>query len=170
MSEVWPDFEDVYKLTEPLLIKYEGFKSKPYLCPAGKPTIGYGTRDYPSGKGVTLNDSEISEETARLYLEENLRKTYLRLQRSGILSRIPTKNQTAALLSFIYNVGMGVKNDIKGDFADSTLVDLFNTGDIVGASKQFLYWDKIHNPDGSVSESKGLLARRQDEAQLFLRK
>jgi lysozyme len=37
--------------------KYEGFKSKPYRCPAGKPTIGYGCRLYENGRLVTMQEN-----------------------------------------------------------------------------------------------------------------
>ena len=44
-----------------LIKKYEGFSSKPYLCPAKVPTIGYGATYYPNGKAVTLKDTPIAE-------------------------------------------------------------------------------------------------------------
>ena len=44
--------------------RFEGFRSKPYLCPAGIPTIGYGSTIYRSGQKVTLNDAPITEEQA----------------------------------------------------------------------------------------------------------
>ena len=47
-----------------LIKKYEGFSSKPYLCPAGVPTIGYGTTHYSDGTPVTLKDKPITRETA----------------------------------------------------------------------------------------------------------
>ena len=37
-----------------LIKKYEGYSSKPYLCPAGVATIGYGTTVYPNGKKVSM--------------------------------------------------------------------------------------------------------------------
>jgi len=35
-----------------LIKKFEGFSSKPYLCPAGIPTIGYGNTYYEDGTKV----------------------------------------------------------------------------------------------------------------------
>ncbi len=40
-----------------LIKSFEGFSSKPYLCPAKIPTIGYGATFYPDGKKVTMKDS-----------------------------------------------------------------------------------------------------------------
>ena len=45
-----------------LIKSFEGFSSKPYLCPAKIPTIGYGATFYPDGKKVTMKDSPITEE------------------------------------------------------------------------------------------------------------
>ena len=37
-----------------LIMESEGFRSAPYLCPAGVPTIGYGSTFYADGpKGYT---------------------------------------------------------------------------------------------------------------------
>ena len=37
-----------------LIKKYEGFSSKPYMCPANVPTIGYGSTYYPNGTKVKI--------------------------------------------------------------------------------------------------------------------
>jgi lysozyme len=47
-----------------LIALHEGFKSKPYLCPAKIPTIGYGNTYYPDGTRVTLLDKPINEKEA----------------------------------------------------------------------------------------------------------
>jgi lysozyme len=39
----------------------EGFRSKPYRCPAGIPTIGYGSTRYADGRCVKLTDDPIDE-------------------------------------------------------------------------------------------------------------
>ena len=39
--------------------QFEGFRAKPYLCPAGIPTIGYGSTYYADGRKVTLQDEPI---------------------------------------------------------------------------------------------------------------
>ena len=39
-----------------LITKFEGFKSRPYLCPSGIPTIGYGNTYYPDGMKVPAKE------------------------------------------------------------------------------------------------------------------
>ena len=47
---------------------FEGFISEPYNCPAGVPTIGYGTTYYLDGTRVTLQDKPITQSQAELIL------------------------------------------------------------------------------------------------------
>ena len=47
-----------------IIKKWEGFRSKPYLCPAGVATIGYGSTVYPDGRAVSLRDPSITEAQA----------------------------------------------------------------------------------------------------------
>ena len=83
--------------------KYEGFKSKPYLCPANVPTIGYGATYYPNGQKVKLTDPAIDEKHASLLLEAMLNpyeKAVDTYSRDDI-----NQNQFNALVSFAYNLG-----------------------------------------------------------------
>ena len=48
--------------------QFEGFKSRVYLCPAGIPTIGFGSTYYADGRKVTLSDEPISETIAEALL------------------------------------------------------------------------------------------------------
>ena len=57
-----------------LIKSFEGFYSKPYLCPAGIPTIGYGTIRYEDGRRVTLKDSPITKERAEQLLMYEVNK------------------------------------------------------------------------------------------------
>lgn len=57
--------------------RFEGFYSRPYLCPAGVPTIGYGATHYLDGVRVTLKDASISRETAERLLLAQIERTYL---------------------------------------------------------------------------------------------
>jgi lysozyme len=52
------------KIAAEVIKEFEGFESKPYLCPANVPTIGYGNTMYPNGERVTMDDPEITEEQA----------------------------------------------------------------------------------------------------------
>jgi GH24 family phage-related lysozyme (muramidase) len=47
-----------------VLHHFEGLKLKPYLCPAGIPTIGFGNTYYEDGGKVTMKDSAITVKRA----------------------------------------------------------------------------------------------------------
>lgn len=158
---------DVLAIAKPIIKEFEEFVSTPYLCPAGKWTIGWGTTRYPSGKSVLPTDypDGIPEDFANVCLVSAMIRT--RASLAPLLKHEPTANQAAALLSLAYNIGVGVHDGIKGDLADSTLLDKFNAGDVAGAADQFLVWDKAH-VDGVLKELNGLKRRRVAERTLFL--
>ena len=155
-------------MAEPEIILGEGFRSKPYLCPAGVPTIGYGTTRYPDGSKVTLADREITEAEGRVFLEFSMRRVLRDLETCGGVTRAPNVNQAGSLLSLAYNVGVGAHDGVKGDLADSTLLECFNAGDIAGAGRQFLAWNKARQ-HGVLQPLPGLTLRRQREQALFLK-
>ncbi len=79
--------------------KFEGFYSRPYICPAGVKTIGYGHT------GKEVNRSYISEYEATELLQQELE-----VCRDIVLSsvKVPlTEAQLAALTSFTFNLGRG---------------------------------------------------------------
>ena len=142
--------ENCYKLIK----KYEGFSSKPYKCPAGIPTIGYGSTFYLNGNKVTMKDTPISEEVALSILfsvVEDFSKKVEKLLKVNV-----NQNQFDALVDFSYNLGIG-------NFQKSTLLKLVNNKDFIGASKQFKKWNKSN---GKVLN--GLTNRRKEEEELFL--
>ena len=137
-----------------LIKEFESFKSKPYLCPSGIPTIGYGSTYYPDGKKVTLQDKEITEEKAFEILEYIANKDF----GSNInkVVKVPlNQNQFDALVSFAYNIG-------NGNFNSSTLLRWLNQGNYKEASIQLLRWNKSK---GIVLN--GLAKRRKAEKALF---
>ena len=91
-----------------LICEFEGFFSKPYLCPANVPTIGYGTTIYPDGKKVSLTDPPISKEEAKEYLAHDLKKEEDNLNKFiNDFGLTLNENQFSALISFAYNLGFG---------------------------------------------------------------
>lgn len=137
-----------------LIKEFESFKSKPYLCPSQKATIGFGSTYYPDGKKVTLQDKEITEEKAYEILEYIANKDF----GSNInkVVKVPlNQNQFDALVSFAYNIG-------NGNFNSSTLLRWLNQGNYKEASMQLLRWDKSK---GIVLN--GLTKRRKVEKALF---
>jgi lysozyme len=141
------------------LIKlYESFKAKPYLCPAGIPTIGYGSTFYQDGRKVTLADKPISEgEGYRLMVWHvgQITPEVLRMINVEL-----TENQLAALESLAYNIGL---DRLQG----STLLRMLNNKDYAGAADQFIVWNK-GRVGGKLVVLSGLTKRRADERRLFL--
>ena len=135
--------------------QFEGFKSKPYLCPAGIPTIGYGSTYYRNGKKVMLSDEPISELNASLLLKLELEHTYL----PGVLRNCPTlltdEKKCNAIVDFCYNLGVG-------RLQTSTLKRKINAQDWEGAKEQLMLWTK-----GGGRVLPGLLKRRTAECLLL---
>lgn len=133
-----------------MLIKhYEGCQLKAYRDIVGVWTIGYGDTQN------VQPDLVISQAQA----EERLRARLARDFEPGVraaLTRVSTQGQFDAMVSLAYNVGVSA-------FANSTLVRLFNAGDIQLAGDQWTRWDKA----GGVSV-KGLRKRRAAERALYL--
>ena len=134
---------------------FEGFRAKPYKCPAGVPTIGYGSTFYSNGKKVTLKDKLITEQDAT-----NLLTTVVTNFSSGVSKLLKvqvTQNQFDALVDFAYNVGIG-------NLKSSTLLKKVNAKNFSGAALEFIKWNKA---DGKVLP--GLTKRRTAEKDLFIK-
>lgn len=135
--------------------QYEGFRSKPYLCPAGVATIGYGSTYYGHGAKVSLSDAPISEPEASNLLLNELRHTYL----PGVLRNCPIlatdEKKCNAIVDFCYNLGVG-------RLQTSTLKRKINEQDWEGAKEQLMLWTK-----GGGRVLPGLLKRRTAECLLF---
>ena len=135
--------------------RFEGFKSKPYLCPAGIPTIGYGSTYYADGKKVTLQDPPMDEPTARALLLVELEHTYL----PGVLRNCPILatdvRKCNSIVDFAYNCGVG-------RLQTSTLKRKINASDWEGAKEQLMLWTK-----GGGKVLPGLLKRRISECALL---
>ena len=137
-----------------IIKKYEGFSSKPYLCPAKVPTIGYGSTYYEDGSKVKLTDSPITQERATDLLEALL----VSFERAVDSYCIDTINQSQfdALCSFAYNCGVG-------NLKSSTLLKKVNVNpDNPTIKDEFLKWTK-----GGGKTLPGLIRRRTEEAQLY---
>lgn len=138
-----------------LIKMFEGFRSEPYLCPSDIPTIGYGTTRYNDGTKVTLQDKAISKDFATAMLRFQCDSIYGDAVNDYTLI-MDNQNRFDALTSFTYNVG-------REGLRTSTLLKKHNSGDVIGASKEFKKW-KYSN--GEVSS--GLVKRRKLEKKLYL--
>jgi lysozyme len=128
-----------------LVKRFEGLRLEAYLCPAGKPTIGYGHTG-----GVKLGD-RVDQAAAEKLLAQDLAAFALYVNsavRVGL-----EQNQFDALVTFAFNV--------KG-WRTSTLLRLVNEGQLEAAAAEFQKWN---HADGKVLA--GLTSRRAAERELF---
>jgi lysozyme len=133
---------------------FEGFSQKPYLCPAGIWTIGFGTTRYPNGKQVTKDDPPISREEAEVFLEQELiRQAKISVLYCPVLAQHPYK--LAAIIDFCYNLG-------PGRLKYSTLRRKVNEQDWSGAKAELMKWVYAGG-----KKLNGLVSRRVAEAKLF---
>ena len=143
------------ELAAELCRKYEGYRAKPYLCPANVATIGYGSTYYADGKKVTLQDPPMDEPTARALLLVELEHTYL----PGVLRNCPIlatdERKCNSIVDFAYNCGVG-------RLQTSTLKRKINASDWDGAKEQLMLWNK-----GGGRVLAGLTKRRIAECALF---
>ena len=146
---------EALNLAAGLCRKFEGLRLTPYLCPAGIPTIGYGSTRYADGRAVTLQDRPITAAQAEDLLLLTLRRDYL----AGVLKASPSLSDhpkaLAAALDFAYNLGVR-------SYADSTLCKRINAQDWAGARAELGKWVR-----GGGKVLPGLVARRAAEAKLM---
>jgi len=132
---------------------FEGFYPRPYLCPAGVPTIGYGATFYEDGTRVTLADPSITRERAEQLLAFHLRRRFL----PAALKLCPganTAGRLAGLVDFAFNLG-------EGNLRASTLRRKVNSGEWDEVPAQHMRWNRAA---GRVL--RGLTRRCQARADL----
>ena len=140
-------------MAKALIIHFEGFSSKPYHCPGGYLTIGYGHRIEPDEKW-----GEISEEEAEVILNQDI-KLILGFLKVSFQEKFYELNedQIAALISFVFNIG-------RTAFQESTVRKKILAGarpsEIANEMMRWVYSNGKLLP--------GLLERRKAEAELFL--
>ena len=147
---------DPLKMVKNLCILFEGLYLKPYLCPAGIPTIGIGSTHYEDGTRVTLKDAPITRERAEELLMWELQKECVpRVLK--LCANLPEwgPGATAAILDFTYNLG-------SGNLAGSTLRKRILANDKDGARNELMKWVK-----GGGRVLPGLVKRRSAEAALI---
>ena len=137
-----------------IIRRFEGFRAAPYFCPAGVPTIGYGSTRYEDGTKVTMQDAPINRGRADQIMKATLASEY-----APAVNRYVTvplnQNQFDALVDFAYNCG-------AQNLRNSTLLRKLNNRDYGGAANEFTRWVYA---DGVILQ--GLVRRRTDEKILF---
>lgn len=133
-----------------IIKKWEGLKTKAYLCPAGVWTIGWGH----TGHDVKEGDV-ISKDYAEELLQKDMGKFCYLVEK--ICKDIPlTDNQFSALVSFTFN--LGPKNLEK-----STLLRYLKVKNYKAAAGEFGKWVKAGG-----QTLPGLISRREEERLLFI--
>lgn len=141
-----------------IIKKYEGLGDgdrkkpglQPYICPAGKETIGYG---HVLREGEEWMRPGITVEQAEDLLVKDVEETEKALR---ALIRVPVNdNQFSALVSLTFNIG-------PGRLKRSNLLAKLNVEDFQGAAAEFLDFNQA---GGKVL--KGLTSRRLEEHNLF---
>lgn len=135
--------------------RFEGCRLRPYLCPAGVPTIGYGATYYEDGTHVTLIDKPITKERADALLLWMVRTKYL----PAVLKLCPgidSPDRLAAIIDFTFNLG-------TGNLQASTLRRRVNAGRWEEVPKELRKWVK-----GGGRVLAGLVKRREAEVSLVI--
>ena len=135
-----------------LIRESEGLRLSDYRCIAGKTTIGYGHTgpEVREGDAITLDGAEalLRHDAARAGVVV------------GDRVNVPlTDNQFAALVGFVFNVGVG-------SFAASTLLKMLNLGRHDAVPEQLALW-KWATVGGKKVVLPGLVARRAAEVELW---
>lgn len=130
-----------------MITEFEGFSSKPYLCPAKLATIGYGNTFYKDGRKVTMLDKVITRAEAFDMFKDIADKFAKRV--STCVTQPLNQNQFNSLVSFAYNVGCA-------NLMNSTLLKKVNANhNDPSIRTEFLKWDKV-----GTKKIAGLTKRR----------
>jgi len=132
-----------------LVKDFEGCKLAAYLCPAGVPTIGFGSTGSHVRMGMRISQGEADE-----LLLEDLERFEEGVERL-VGNASTSDNQFAAMVSLAFNIGLDA-------FAGSTVLKRHKLGNHIGASNAFVRWNKAR---GKVVP--GLIRRREAEARLY---
>lgn len=137
-------------LVKPLARRFEGWRAKPYLCPAGVPTQGYGH----TGPEIKLTNPAWSKEKGEAVLDADV-EIYAR----AVLNLSPNVRAhpaiAAALADFCFNLG-------ATRYKASTLRRKVAEEDWDGAIEQLGKWVW-----GGGRKLPGLVLRREAEAELI---
>lgn len=100
--------KDLLQSAIELIARHEGFRSKPYRCPAGKLTIGFGRN---------LEDKGISREEARILLRNDvldaLRWAIVVAQENQVDFHVLPFTVRLALVDMAFNLGPGGLRSFK---------------------------------------------------------
>lgn len=148
--------DEVMGLLLPMLERFEGLYLRPYMCPAGVPTIGLGSTRYLDGRPVRLTDPPITREHAYVIARHQVLQDYLPAV-LALCQGINTPARLAAITDFAYNLGTGA-------LRSSTLRKRINAGRWGDVQAELRKWVR-----GGGRVLPGLVKRRAAEAVLVAR-
>ena len=154
---------------------FEGYRDKPYLCPAHIWSIGWGIVLYQDQiklpmvrkegySGIIRKEYPLKDEDNRVWskaeLEERFKNLLVGFER-GVLRLAPSlsnnQNLFDACVCLAYNIGLG-------NFQRSTLRQRINRGEsLERIAEGFMMWSKAGG-----RELAGLVRRRKAEVALFM--
>jgi lysozyme len=158
-----------------LMHRYEGFRSRAYLCPAHIWTIGYGhvlyqeqirlpmvrTEEKPAS--MIRKEFPLKQEDNRVWTKQEIEELFAQdvaTFERGVLRLVPSaassQGRFDALVSISFNFGLG-------NLQRSTIRMRANRGDHTGAAEAFMMWTKAGG-----KELPGLVRRRKEEMALYL--
>lgn len=150
------DTDAAVDIAAALARRFEGFAARPYLCPAGVPSIGFGSTFYLDGRRVQLTDPPLTRDGAERLLLRQVERIYLPAvlrQCPGLRAEPPER--LAAIIDWTFNLG-------EGALAASTLRRRINAGDWADVPAQLRRWVYAR---GVLL--RGLVLRREAEALLI---
>jgi lysozyme len=152
-----------------LMHRYEGCKSRPYLCPAHIWTIGYGHVLYQDQIKLPMvgqpcrKEYPLRPEDNRVWSKQEIDQLFasdIAHFERGVLRLVPgcvgRQGSFDALVSFAFNVGLG-------NLQRSTIRMKANRNEWEAAADAFLMWTKAGG-----KELLGLVKRRKSEMELFM--
>ena len=131
---------------------FEGLYLKPYYCPAGVATQGFGTVNKPDGTRVEITDAPITKETAEAWLQHQLQTGCLPAAVRMTPALVGNEEAIGAIADFIYNLG-------ASRYKTSTLRRRLNAGAWDEAQYEIRRWTR-----GGGKVLRGLQLRREAEA------
>jgi lysozyme len=134
-----------------LIRRWESLRLKPYLCPAGVPTIGYGH----TGPEVTLKSLPFTPRLAEEVMREDVQRTVMMVLKISP-NLVPDNNRLCAIADFCFNLGMT-------RYLASTLHRKVRDGEWADAADELQKWVW-----GGGRKLPGLILRRAAEASLVV--
>jgi len=131
-----------------LIQSFEGLSLKPYYCPAGILTVGYGHTGSDIQKGKVYTQADVNA-----FFKKDIQK-FVDCVNNAVKVQI-NQHQFDAMVSLAYNIGPGA-------FKNSTLLRVLNEEKYELAAGQFAVWKK-----GGGKVLPGLVRRRAAEEKLF---